>query len=221
MLRHTRNYLFALTTLSLLGCSRSNSQVPIPTSKKSSQSHITPNTLSIEGDFDGDGKEDTIRQFIADSTGKPVTELINYSSYEEALKHFDKHNLHVQLNMNDTDTKIDTGISSGLYSLINMGDTNNDNKDEIAFVPVLMDFSNLNTCHIYALCDNQWKEVKSFKLLENAFDYIGDSEPVFNEIPGYLQKENNQWMYWDYSLAEEVADEDFGKMKKLKTPKCN
>jgi len=215
-------YYIILIAVVVASCSNPRQKILKSIALQDTIKYQKPQTLSITGDFDGDGKQDTITQFLADSTGKHVEKIIDIASYDiyDVLKYFDQNSLYIQLNINNTDTHINTGISCGLYCLINVRDNNHDNKEEIAFVPHLMDESNINTCHIYTLCDNKWQEVKSFGILEFAFDYKGDKKPVFKEIPGYFEKYNGSWNYWDYNLAEEVPDNEYEKLKPLLIGSC-
>lgn len=69
----------------------------------------------------------------------------------------------------------------GTYCLINLGDNNNDGKDEVAVVPDLPDYS--NTCHIYTLCSHHWTELKMFSINEGGFTFPKEA------VPGFLEKE--------------------------------
>lgn len=178
--------------------------------------------LSITGDFDGDGKQDKISQFIVDSTGKRVDKIIDFQFYDifDVAKYFDKHNLHVQIDLNKKSTKIDAGYSCGLLCLINIGDNNNDKKDEIAIVPDRMDYSRHNYCYIYSLCQNGWNEILSFNVHEDAFDYTGDEPPIFTTIPGALELRNKKWYYLDYLEMDYKTAEEVGQMLPLIIPPC-
>ena len=123
------------------------------------------------------------------------------------------------LNKRNCDT-LHLGTGSGLYCLINIGDNNHDGKDEIAFVVDNCDFSSLNSCNIYTICRNKWTELKSFGVNEFAFDYTTNEEPVFNEIPGFLEKHNGQWMFKDYYQEFFDTIEGNTKFAKLKLYKC-
>lgn len=158
-------------------------------------------TLSITGDFDGDGKQDVLTSFIADSTGQPVKQILDgmTNEWDSLLVYCDRHSLSAQLKMNNKNTGIDTGVSFDLFCLINMGNVNGNKGDEIAFVPVLRDYSNMNSCHIYSLCKGKWVMVKRFGVHEGAFYYKKDEKPhPFTEIEGYLEKHNGKWIYKDF-----------------------
>ena len=128
---------------------------------------------------------------------------------------------HTALSLENGEGNILTYNAYGLFCLINIGDNNNDGKDEIALVPALLDYSNLNSCRIYSLCNNEWQELTVFRILEDSFAYAGSTEPIFTEIVNYLEHKDGQWFFWDYDMAEQVADEEVGQMKKLIVPKCN
>jgi hypothetical protein len=118
--------------------------------------------------------------------------------------------------MNGKPTSIDTGVSFGTLCLINMGDNNGDKKDEVAFVPMLKDYSNLNSCHILSICNGSWKELKTFGVNEMAFY----SEESANTIPGYLENHKGRWMFLDNDLLEKMPDDQYGKLQKLVMPRC-
>ena len=81
--------------------------------------------------------------------------------------------------------------------MINLGDLNKDKKDEIALVVDVPDYSQLNTCHIYSLCNNQWTEIKRFSIHEGAFTFgKGEDAHNFEEIRGFLEKEKVLGNIW-------------------------
>lgn len=222
MLKHAKNFLFVLAFLSFLGCNPSKPETPIPATKKTTQTFTIPNSLSIEGDFDGDGKEDIVRQFLADSIGKPVSQVMNTDTWDEEIMHYSKQGYHpiLVLNKKNSDT-LTFSASKGLYCLINIGDINKDKKDEIALVADLLDYSRVNTCRIYSLCNNKWTEMTSFIIHEDAFDWkTGEQYPVFKEIKDFLEYHNGKWVFKDYHNNDYSNIDDVGKMKPLTVPSC-
>jgi hypothetical protein len=177
------------------------------------------NKLFTTGDFDGDGKTDTIFQHNCseldhteiDTAPDPIK-----NDWYSVVQWFDQQysDVYLCINKKNTDT-LHVGTGQGLYCLLNLGDINKDGKDEIAFVIDLCDFSHLNSCKVYGLCNNKWISLKSFGMNESAFDFTGDSIPLFSNIPGYLEKQHDIWMYHDY-------DKDYytGKMIPLKISHC-
>jgi hypothetical protein len=131
---------------------------------------------------------------------------------------------YVALSKKNKDT-LHLGSAIGLHCLINIGDNNFDGKDEIALVVDYLDFSRVNSCKIYTLCNNKWTLLKQFDIHEDAFDYnYLNNElpipPVFSEIKEYLEKHDGKWFYLDYQNDDWDRMEDVGKMKRLKLGKC-
>ncbi|MDR1006598.1 MAG: hypothetical protein LBL74_07010 [Bacteroidales bacterium] len=84
----------------------------------------------IRGDFDGDGFEENL--------------------YESPTKLFSD-------NKDITDLQLDGDL--GVYFLINEGDLDGDGTDEISFMTVNRDFSNLNVFRIWTYTGHKWKEL--------------------------------------------------------------
>lgn len=111
--------------------------------------------------------------------------------------------------------------AQGLYCLINVGDLNDDSRDEIALVPDNMDFSRHSYCHIYSFCPSGWKGLFKFSVHEGVFDYTGDRPPVFTNIPEVLEYRDNEWRFYDYMDMEYETAEEVSQMKKLVVTSCN
>jgi hypothetical protein len=121
--------------------------------------------------------------------------------------------VYLAFNKSNRDT-LYLGEAQGLYCLINIGDNNSDGKDEIAIVVDLLDYSRVNICRIYTLCNNKWIVLKQFTINEDAFnDLTGDKASIFNEIRGYLEKQKGKWHYRDLL-------EDKEKMEPLILKQC-
>jgi len=184
--------------------------------------YSTANTLTITGDFDGDGKQDILNQLLADSTGRPIDKVRDHETWEETVNYYSKQGYYTAVVINHKPADILTfSNSQGLYCLINVGDLNNDKRDEIALVPDSMDFSRHNYCHIYSFCPSGWKDVFSFSVHEDAFDYMGDTLPVFTNIPQALEYRNSEWYFYDYLDMQYKTEEDVGKMLPLIVAPCN
>jgi hypothetical protein len=177
--------------------------------------------LSITGDFNGDGKIDTLVENTISGLNKlPIDSIPNYGELDSLARFFDK--VESVLTLTLINRKCDTlhfgSPAKGLYCLINIGDNNNDKKDEIALVIDYCDFSNCNSCLIYTLCENKWIELKTFKIHENAFEFNGDSKPIFKQIKGFLEYRKNKWFYIDYNdwFNAESDKDTILKMLKIK-----
>ena len=173
--------------------------------------------LSITGDFDGDGKQDTLSQFATDSLGNTVKHIIELNEDDHPIILYDRYGYRGAATLNGKGTDLVSGTDIYLCCLINLGNINKAKGDEIAFVPTNLDYSALSHCSIYSYCKGRWVEVFSFGVNENAFDYEGDSKPVFTTIPGALEKHNGKWVYLDYY---EMIEQDKPKMKLLKAKSC-
>ena len=178
-------------------------------------------SLSITGDFDGDSKSDTFSQFVTDSLGNKLNFITALATWDENLSTYDRLNYQNAFTLNNKPTVIDNYIAIGLFCLINLGDINNAKGDEIALVPMLLDYSMLNTCRIYSYCKGKWTEIFSFNINESAFTWSADkSEPVFTTIPDALEKRNNEWRFYDYLDMDYENEEQVGQMKQLKVTDC-
>ena len=180
--------------------------------------------LFVIGDFDGNGKQDTIFQH---NYSKLTKTEIEYSAdpfkneWDSVVKWFYEQvaDLYLTINKGNVDT-LHFGTVHGLYCLINIGDNNGDRKDEIALVIDYLDFSRVNSCKIYSLCKGKWALLKQFGVHEGSFDFTTEKAPIFESITGYLEKLNNKWVYKDYSQEGYENQEDVGKMVILKLDGC-
>lgn len=153
--------------------------------------------LFCVGDFDGDGKNDTIFEHNFSKLKKEEIETAPdpiKNDWEEVIKWFHKQDSDLYLSFNNSKDTLHLGKALGLYCLLNIGDNNFDGKDEIAFVVDHLDFSNLNSCKIYSLCKGRWIELKQFNIDESAFDFM--STTTYG-IKNYLEKKDNKWFYKD------------------------
>ena len=192
-------------------------------SKEYAASHAL-NKLHITGDFDGDKIPDTIYQHNYSTLRKK--EIVNSpdpakEDWDSIVKWFYREESDVYLSLNKKKSPaLHLGTGQGLYCLINIGDINHDGKDEIALVADLCDYSSVNTCRIYSLCNHKWIMLKEFGIHESAFYFTGDKMPVFNIIKGFLEKQNNTWRYSDYNQSDYSTEQEVGKMKILVLRKC-
>ena len=95
--------------------------------------------FSIRGDFDGDGFSENL--------------------YESATTLFSD---------NDELTPLKLDGDLGVYFLVNEGDLDGDGGDEISFMTVNRDYSNLNYFRIWTYKDTKWKEL--FCVLVHEYD---------------------------------------------------
>lgn len=224
---------YLLLALLLLGCTKNSKKTalekPVAITKtdttaiKQNDFHKLKK-LFVTGDFDGDKKTDTVYQ---GNYSKLQNKEIDFApspfkvDWEEVVKWFYDQDSDITLTINKAKSDVlHLGTGQGLYCMINVGDTNKDGKDEVAFVVDECDYSNTNTCKIYGLCNGQWQLLLEFGIHEGAFDWPDGIQPKFTEIKEYLEKHNNVWMYKDYNQMEYDSPEEVGQMKVLKAANC-
>jgi len=224
-----KQVIYILTfTLGLLSCNSQtektvNSSSVLKTADYKIKLHKLEK-LFVLGDFDGDGKKDTIFQHNFSRLTK--TE-IEYSAdpfqndWDTVVKWFYDQDANLYLTTNKSNQDIlNLGTAQGLYCLINIGDNNADGKDEIALVIDYLDFSRVNSCKIYTFCKDKWTLLKQFGVHEGSFDFTSDKAPIFDNIKDFLEKRNGKWVYRDYSQDGYDNQEEVGKMLTLKLDKC-
>ena len=166
--------------------------------------------LSITGDFDGDGRKDTIREHLISITDKreldsmpdPFGKGMEYDSMVSFVYHKD---VSVVLTVSGhPHDSIYIGTGFGAYCLINLGDNNHDGKDELAYSTDYADYSHLNSCDIFSYCKGKWEMLFYFDIHESAFDYTNGvtENTIFHDIPDYLVKQKGKWMYRDNSSLD-------------------
>ncbi len=209
--------LILITLFILISFTKKNEVVKVIPRAKSEKLE----SKSIIGDFDGDKKTDTLFEIHTSGDYKKViTEVPFIDEYDNMVDYYFKNSIRTSLKSSNNKIKnLDLGISFGVYCLINIGDNNNDKKDEIALVIDYCDYSSLNSCIIYSFCNNNWEIIKHFTINENSFDYIESEKLEPNKINNYLEKKDGKWFYAD-ALEIFRSYDTIMKMKRLKIKKC-
>lgn len=172
----------------------------------------------IVGNFTGKGSSDTVffHYYSNDeqieikqipSIENDWDSIINWFNQTHQIKSFISFNF-------------DTLFFESAYKLlcfINMGDVNADGIDEIALVVDWLDYSEINSCRIYSICNNKFSLLKMFNIHESAFLQNNNKDTSVIGIKGFLEKENNVWIFRDYFND---PNED-RRMKVLQLEKCN
>ncbi len=180
--------------------------------------------LSVKGDFNGDGTKEILYQ---GNYSKVINAEIknapdpSFENWDDVVAWFYEQQSDVTLSFKGG-RKLHLGVGQGLYCLINVGDLNKDGRDEIALVVDRCDQSRVNTCFIYSYCKNSWVVLKSFEILEDAFDYVGSTAPNFKIIKDYLELKKGKWYYQDYNkIRYNSSSEAIQKLRRLVISKCN
>lgn len=138
----------------------------------------------IRGDFDGDGKPETLLERFTDSLY--INEAAKYYvsndttfEYEDVLFLNGYYNRKSFIEWKEKNLKLEGG-HLGFHYIENCGDLNNDGKDEILLLRQWGDYSNLNTAHIYTYHNGKWEEIYKTPVWEWQFPLT----PSVSMIPG-------------------------------------
>ncbi len=152
----------------------------------------------IVGHFTGKETNDTLRfQYITDG-GDELTRIPSMENdWDSVIKWFCQ------------DYQINSFIAFGsdtlffesaynLFCFFNIGDVNLDGVDEFALVVNWLDYSNINSCKIYSICNHKFSLLKVFNIHESAFIQRGNHDPSFIGIKDYLEREDGVWKFHEY-----------------------
>ena len=141
--------------------------------------------FSITGDFDGDGRRETMyERFLSRRTDKETVKfyagleydkLVEYNAWKRPLTIVTSKN-----NIIDTLKISDDPQSLGLAWLKNEGDLNGDGGDEVSYVPNWADWSETNTCHLMTYSGGKWHELVELDI----------RDWMIPELPGLYTEEN-------------------------------
>lgn len=216
-----------LLAISCSGPDRTDSTVaekPVETSQPAS--HLKRlDKLSLTGDFNGDGKTDTLFQHnLNTETGLSIDSFPDPMKHEwdSVLMYFTRN--YSRISLSSSMPGVDTlylGEGMGLYCLINIGDVNRDGKDEIALVIDKTDYTRVNYCEIYSVCKGKWVEMKAFSVHEGAFDFTDSVPAIADRIDGFLEKKKGKWVYLDYiDDLQSSDDQTIGILQPLRLGLC-
>ncbi|KOS07771.1 hypothetical protein AM493_18220 [Flavobacterium akiainvivens] len=176
--------------------------------------------FSADCDFNGDGKPDTLTQFIADSLGMKITEY-RYpviQSWDLYVNNYSTMGYQTIISLKGSTPLLTFKGANGVILLTNLGNINNTPGDEVAVMANNIDHSRHSYCHIYSLCNATWQEVFVFSVHEDSFD---DFDPItIGYIPNVLEQKNGVWVYYDYLDMEYDNPEEVGNMLPLKVRDC-
>lgn len=171
---------------------------------------------SIVGDFNGDGKVDTVfESYISSLTNEETYKKLDNTDGEInidlVIKQLPVTRLYTSIPKIDTFIVTREPQQTGLFHFRNLGDLNDDGKDEIGYAVNWADYSNLNHYHIVSIIDNKFKEIFSFKINE-MLCYEG-SEDLFDNKE-FIQKigyKTIEYKFYSDSATFETGEHKFNK----------
>lgn len=154
---------------------------------------------SLVGDFDGDGKMDTLlERYKSQLTGQETNKAYDFAGWPEGSdylmfwqKWLDEKKLVLTLEskitgINPFEVRLG-GVHTGFLYLKNVGDLNHDKHDEIVYVIDYVDFSNMNTGHMVTYKNHKWQKITTWQVAE--FDFFKDPATPNKAEPNYITVE--------------------------------
>jgi len=145
------------------------SQAALKTNKTKKPVPVRGYRFVIIGDFDGDGKKDTLTEhYFSRVTGKETNKFYQNMNYDELVKITGQKKPRSFLVANfQSIGSLEISKSEqqlGLAYLKNEGDLNGDGGDEVSYVVCWADWSNVNSCNIVTYKNGKWKVLYSFRI---------------------------------------------------------
>ncbi len=221
-MRNTTNtILFGLFIATIFSCNQTDNNKNIPVDSLSISNQADTNSFhkefgdrySIVGDFNGDRKVDTVfESYISSLTNKETYKKQNTVDWENNLdliiKKLPVTRLYASIPTVDTFIVTKEAQQIGLFHFRNLGDLNEDGKDEIGYAINWSDNSNLNHYHIVSIINNKFKEIFSFNINE-MFCYESSEELFDNKE--FIQKIGNKTI--KYKFYSDSATNNTGEYK--------
>lgn len=168
---------------------------------------IATHRFIITGDFDGDGRPETLTEHFMDlETKKELRKYWVGDSMDVIFWQVAAGRSYSFISCDNP--AIDTfhfSHSMGADYLKNEGDLDGDGTDELSYVPALADYSSLNTWHILTYKDHHWKEILDFPIWESQLPY--PSPAKLDSFSGWVRKIKPNYVEVIYRL-EDGTDND-------------
>ena len=198
----------------------------------------------IKGDFNGDGKTETLTEhFFSGKDKKETNKFYDSLDFNQlVILTVDKDPISfVSCDSKKTDTLFihSGGQLLGLSFLKNEGDLDGDGGDEISYVINWADWSSLNTCHLMTFKNNKWQELYSFGIWDwqlpdlpetfNEYGLFGLQDKIINtkndtvnqrlakelnNFPGFIKKIKNNKFQLRFRNDEAMEDTAVVDLKK-------
>ncbi|OMP76502.1 hypothetical protein [[Flexibacter] sp. ATCC 35208] len=184
------------------GCTQKK-QIPKyeqPQTKPTAVKYIKVNSLQTIGDFDGDGRKDTVRSHLLNNTTQHEQDSVpafdDTVDYDSLVHYYNDITAFLLLSSHPKDTLF-IGLGSGPYCLFSIDST------AIVYCEDVPDYSNLNHFEIRNYRYGKWQQLGHVRIRESAFFTNSGTIPKpFTDIPGYLEKHNGKWVYRDLWSAD-------------------
>jgi hypothetical protein len=140
---------------------------------------IFTDRLMISGDFDGDGKVDTLKEsFISSLNGKEIHKYVDleYDSLVALTVKKEPISRLISESLKPLIISKDDFQLFGLSYLKNEGDLDHNGTDEIGLVIDWADWSSLNTYIIYTYKNNNWIELFNFEIRDFDIDDLKNNK---------------------------------------------
>lgn len=181
------------------------------------------NRFEISGDFNGDGKIETLAEHYFDGNKNNETnKFYTNIEYDSLVARTIKKN--PICFVSSTDKLVDTlhiysgGQLLGLSFLKNEGDLNNDGTDEVSYVIDWADWSNLNTWHLVTFKNNKWIELYSFSI----WDWqIPEDLKSFKGLIEPIKEHEIQIIYMNDEALEDTTIINLNSLNKTRELKSN
>ena len=175
--------------------------------------------FSIKGDFDGDGKQETLTEhYVSGLDNKETCKFYSNLDYDQTIELAEQKEplSYFSSSTNKVDSLFISSTSQlfGLALLHNEGDLDGNGTDEISYVIDYADWSNLNSCHIMTFTKSGWNELLKFDIHESNIPEAPETSASYGlfGVDGIQHYENNDTL--NRQLEEQLKK--FSYIRKVK-----
>lgn len=182
------------------------SVIPIWNDKNKSSSHqkiVELPRWEVKGDFNGDGREEILKESYTSSLNNKeiILPQIGEIEYDSLVSLVVKYKPQVSLISSDDGIRelflVKADQLLGVSWLKNLGDIDRNGTDEISVVIDWADWSSVNTCRVFSFRNDNWDEIAAFEIRDWQMSWV-EGKPPFK---GFIQvDENGNLMVESFSL---------------------
>lgn len=200
-----------------------SSQTNIDSLTENINSDLPPDSvyLTIKGDWDGDGKEEVLKErYFSRTTGRNEV-APSRSRIADSLEYDELIDMAINLNamsyLVSDNNKIDTLFIStadsaqtfGVMYLKNEGDMDGDGADELGYIPAIAQMSTLTSYYIMSYKNGKWVHYFSFPI----WSWMDD----FDSLAQKIDKNKFKLTFRNSDAEEETRIIDLNKKPRLKS----